>query len=120
MSGPWTVLFYANDQGREPVREWLEDLARQRPGEYGTVRHQIDLLEEFGVFLEEPHTRKLSGKLRELRAGPWRITYFADPRRRFVLLTSFRKTGRRTDPAEIRRALKLMKDWLRQVRDGER
>ena len=91
-----------------------------KPSEYGTVRHRIGMLEEFGVFLEEPYTRHLSGKLRELRAGPWRITYFADPRRRLVMLTTFRKTGRRTDPAEIRRALKLMKDWVRQMKDGGR
>jgi phage-related protein len=120
MNGPWTVLLYANDRGREPVREWLEELARRNPSEYGTVRHRIDLLEEFGVFLEEPYTRQLSGKLRELRAGPWRITYFADPRRRLVMLTSFRKTGRRTDPAEIRRALKRMKEWVRQMENRER
>jgi len=112
MNGPWTVLFYEDARGREPVREWLDDLATRRPGEYGAVRHAIDLLEEFGVLLEEPHTRRLSGKLRELRAGPWRVTYFADPQRRMVLLTSFRKTGRRTEPAEIRRALRLVDDWL--------
>lgn len=105
MSGPRTVLFYSDDRGREPVREWLDELARSRPGEHGAVRHGIDLLERFGVLLDEPYTRRLSGKLRELRAGPWRITYFADPRRRLVLLTSFRKTSRRTAPAEIRRGL---------------
>lgn len=55
MSGPWTVLFYAEDQGREPIREWLDDLARKRPGEHGAVRHGIDLLEQFGVLLEHPH-----------------------------------------------------------------
>jgi len=82
------------------------------------VRHAIDLLEHFGVLLEEPHTRRLSGRLRELRAGPWRVTYFVDPRRRMVLLTSFRKTGRRTEPAEIRRGLRLMEDWLGRTEDG--
>lgn len=43
MSGPWTVLFYEDPRGREPVREWLEDLARRAPKEYGTVRRHIDL-----------------------------------------------------------------------------
>jgi phage-related protein len=119
MNGPWTVLFYEDARGREPVRVWLDDLATRRPGEYGAVRHAIDLLEQFGVLLEEPHTRGLSGKLRELSAGPWRVTYFADPRRRMVLLTSFRKTGRRTEPAEIRRALRLVNDWLGRT-EGER
>ncbi len=60
---------HADGLGREPVREWPEDLERGAPGEYGTVRFRIDLLEQFGVLLEEPYTRQLSGKLRELRAG---------------------------------------------------
>jgi len=118
MSGPRTVLSYSDDRGRQPVRECLDELARSRSGEYGAMRHGIDLLERFGVLLEEPHTRRLSGKLRELRAGPWRITYFADPRRRLVLLTSFRKTSRRTDPSEIRRGLRLMEDRLGRMEGG--
>jgi hypothetical protein len=54
ISGPWTVVFYADGRGREPVREWLEELERRNPSEYGTVRFRIDLLEQFGVLLEEP------------------------------------------------------------------
>jgi phage-related protein len=56
--------------------------------------------------------RQLSGRLRELRAGSWRVTYFADPRRRFILLTSFRKRTRKTDREQIREADRLMQDWL--------
>lgn len=116
--GKWQVVFYKDSRGREPVRAWLEELEQRSPAEFGSVVHKIDLLGEFGVFLEEPHSRQLRGKLRELRAGPWRVTYFADPKRRFVLLTSFRKKGRRSDPQEIARARKPMKDW--NARGGER
>jgi phage-related protein len=108
----WTILFYRDAVGREPVREWLEELAENRPAEYGAIRHHLDLLEEFGVFLEEPYTRQLAGKLRELRPGPWRITYFCDPKRRFVLLTNFRKRQQKTEQKEIRRAQHAMRDWL--------
>ncbi len=66
------------------------------------------------------HKAQLSGKLRELRSGPWRITYFADPKRRSVLLTSFRKTGRRTDPREIERGRRLMRNWQRRSQGDER
>lgn len=113
MSGPWAVVFYHDSRGREPVRAWPDELAARSPSEYGAVRHHLDLLEDFGVYLEEPYTRQLSGKLRELRPGPWRITYFADPERRMVLLTSSRKRGRRTDRRDIDRAMRLMRDWLR-------
>lgn len=107
------MLFYTDARGREPVRQWLDDLEARNPSEFGTVRHAIDLPEEFGVLLSDPHSKQLEGKLRELRAGPWRVTYFADPERRLVLLTSFRKKGARTDPREIARAKRFMQDWIR-------
>jgi hypothetical protein len=50
----WVVLFYADARDREPVREWLDELERSDPRDFGTVRHTIDLLEEFGVQLSEP------------------------------------------------------------------
>lgn len=81
------------------------------------MRHHIDLLEEFGVLLAEPYSRQLEGRLRELRPGAWRVTYFADAERRLILLTSFRKRGRRTDPQELARARRAMRD---QMRRGER
>ncbi|RIK10835.1 MAG: addiction module toxin RelE [Acidobacteria bacterium] len=109
----WEVWFFSDANGREPVRLWLEELERAHPGDCGRVRHHIDLLEEFGPLLSEPHSRQLRGKLRELRPGKWRVTYFADPKRRMILLSSFRKTSRRTPPTEIARAEKPMRAWLR-------
>lgn len=112
IQGPWTVLFYEDLRGRQPVKEWLDELGSRSPADQGAVLHHIDLLAEFGVLLGEPYSRQLSGRLRELRAGSWRVTYFADPRRRFILLTSFRKRTRKTDRAQIREADRLMQDWL--------
>lgn len=69
------------------------------------------------MLLSEPYSRQLKGKLRELRPGSWRITYFADPTRRLILLTNFRKTTRTTPPKEIVKAEKLMKDWLKRMEE---
>lgn len=46
------------------VSQWLEGLTDE---EFGHVAFYIDLLADRGVLLGEPHTRQLSGKLRELR-----------------------------------------------------
>jgi len=116
----WVVMFYDDAQGRVPVREWLERLELSDPAASGRVRHYIDLLEQFGVLLEEPYTKQLEGKLRELRPGRWRVTYFADPRRRLILLTSFQKSSRKTDRKEIELARKRMLDWMDRVEKGER
>lgn len=51
-----------------------------RPEDFATAETYIDLLAEIGPLLDEPYTRQLSGKLRELRfrlsGRSWRITYF--------------------------------------------
>lgn len=71
------------------------------------MRVNVDRLADLGPSLEEPHTRQLDGKLRELRfylAGQQtRISYWIAPGRRIVLLTVFVKTQRQ-ERREIRRA----------------
>ena len=46
------------------VARWLEGLTDD---EFGRAQFYIDLLEDQGVHLDEPYTRQLRGKLRELR-----------------------------------------------------
>ncbi len=86
------------------VRDWYlalddEDQAR--------VAFHIDRLAQEGPLLDEPHTKQLDGKLRELRfylgGRATRVTYWIAPGRRIVLLTVFVKT-RRQERREIRRA----------------
>jgi hypothetical protein len=104
------------------VANWylaLDETARAR------VRFHIDRLAELGPLLDEPHTRQLEGKLRELRfflAGrPMRISYWIAPGRRIVLLTAFTKTQRR-ERHEVRRARAAMERCMVEghvARDGE-
>ena len=86
------------------VRDWYPALADD---DRARARFHIDRLGELGVALDEPHTRQLAGKLRELRfylnSRPTRITYWIAPGRRIILLTVFTKTQRR-ERAEIQRA----------------
>ncbi len=71
------------------------------------MRFHVDRLAELGPALDEPHTRQLDGKLRELRfyiAGrPTRVTYWIASGRRIILLTVFVKTQRQAR-REVRRA----------------
>ncbi len=78
------------------VRDWylmLDD------DQQGRVDFHIDRLEQEGHLLDEPHTKQLDGKLRELRfylrGRATRITYWIAPGRRIILLTVFEKTKRR-------------------------
>ena len=90
------------------VRDWFLALDET---DQARVRFHVDRLAELGPLLDEPHTRQLDGKLRELRfylAGrPTRISYWVAPGRRVVLLTVFVKT-RRQERQEVRRAKQAM------------
>jgi hypothetical protein len=91
------------------VEDWFDALPRRHKGR---VIDHVNLLEERGVLLGEPHTRQLRGKLRELRftldGEATRITYYIATSRRIILLTVFRKTARR-EATEIDRAEAAMR-----------
>ena len=97
------------------VREWLLGLTDE---EFGHVAFYVDLLQEQGVHLDEPYTRQLRGKLRELRfhlgRERRRISYYIASGKRIVLLTVFRKTKMR-EVQEVARAEAAM---LRCVAEG--
>jgi len=90
------------------VRDWYLGLNER---DRARVSFHIDRLAEYGPVLDEPHTRQLDGKLRELRfylaSRPTRVTYWIAPGRRIILLTVFVKTQRQ-EVREIRRASDAM------------
>lgn len=102
---PW-----GNVELEPEVAAWLQTLPDDQ---FGRAEFHVDLLANTGVGLGEPHTRRLQGKLRELRFflgpsnEPVRITYYVASGRRIVLLTVFRK-HRRHERAEIGRAVRAM------------
>jgi hypothetical protein len=101
------------------VGEWLLNLPDE---DFGQAAFYVDLLAERGVHLGEPYTRRLRGKLRELRfyigRERHRISYYVATGRRIILLTVFRKTRRR-EPNEIDRAERAMKRCITEGHTAE-
>ena len=103
------------------VVEWIQGLPDEQ---FGRVEFYIDLLEEKGVHLDEPYTRQLRGKLRELRfylapvGDAVRISYYVARGRRIILLTVFKKQRRR-ERNEIDRAERAMTRCIEQAHDVE-
>jgi hypothetical protein len=87
------------------VREWLDGLGDR---DFGRVDFLVGLLAEQAETLDEPYTKHLGGKVRELRfhllGRRTRVTYWLAPGRRVVLLTVFHKT-RANETREVRRAI---------------
>ena len=96
------------------TRDWFLALAE---GAQARARFHIDRLADVGPLLDEPLTRQLDGKLRELRfyldGRPVRVTYWIAAGRRIILLTVFAKTRRR-ERAEVERAKRAMERCIRE------
>ncbi|MEU6410664.1 type II toxin-antitoxin system RelE/ParE family toxin [Microbispora sp. NPDC046933] len=101
------------------VDEWFDSLSQD---DQETAVFYVDLLAERGVLLDEPYTRQLCGKLRELRfhlsRDAVRITYWIAPGRRIILLTVFRKQRMR-ETAEIERAVRAMRRCIAEAHTAD-
>ena len=90
------------------VRDWYVALESEQQAR---ARFHIDRLADLGPLLDEPHSKQLDGKLRELRfyldGRATRITYWIASGRRIVLLTIFVKTKQR-ERREVERAKRAM------------
>lgn len=108
---------YYMENSKSPVVEFLNQLNTK---EQAKILREIDLLQEFGLFLGPPHIKKLEGpynKLWELRikqsTNDFRIFYFSFDKGKFVLLHGIRKTSDSTPKAAIEISLRRMNTYLK-------
>lgn len=105
----WSVEFYQDARGNRPVADFLKE---QQPDTRAALLRTIDLLQRYGVNLGAPHTRPISDKLWELRAGAGRIFYVAHTGRRFILLHAYYKKAQKAPAREIETAKRRLADFL--------
>ena len=72
----------------------------------------IQILSEFGVDLPFPYSSQVRGRLRELRArygkNQYRVLYYGDANRVFILLHAFEKRSQKLPQREIRIAIERL------------
>lgn len=100
--GVWRVVFYRDEHGRSPVREFLESLdddAQQ------SIAWAIEQLLARNVRAREPLVKHLENKLWELRreskTNTYRVIYFFLTGRRIVLVHGFQKKTPKTPPQHL-------------------
>ena len=98
----------------EPVTDFLRSLEDKLQAK---ALRAVELLRTFGPQLPMPHSRKLSGyDIWELRAKQGnticRLFYFQHRNRIFVVMSGYVKKTDKTDPEQIRRALRLKSEYL--------
>jgi phage-related protein len=110
----WQVVFYMDEEGNEPVKDFI---LAQPDGAIAEILHVFKLLREFNLRLGMPYVRKIDKSgLRELRvkhsSDLYRVFYFAYIGRKFVLLHAFLKKGEKTPKGDKEMAIKRMNNYM--------
>jgi phage-related protein len=119
----YEVVFYKDKNGNEPVKEYLQDLARQGGKDsrikLNKIQDYIEALKAYGTTMGEPYMKHLGGEIWELRPIRDRILFTAWRGSKFLLLHHFVKKTRKTPKQEIEQAKRNLADFImRSGNDG--
>lgn len=110
----WDVNFYKTEDNKAPVEEFLEGLDDKMRAK---ALHELQILEQFGSYLREPHSKPIKDGLFELRikigSDISRIFYFFRVENKIILTNGFIKKTTKTPRREVGKALKYKGDYER-------
>ncbi len=121
VSDKWSVVFYVDEQGNEPIKEFLESLDLKTQARFDWSIEQLRIR---NITAKEPLVRHLQDKVWELREESStsidRLLYFFFTGRQIVFLHGFQKKTQKTPSREINLALKRMKDFVQRFEMNRR
>jgi len=116
----WEIEYYQSADGGFPVKDFIDSLDVKAKAK---VARTIDLLEEFGIDLGMPYAEHIEGKLWELRirlsSNRYRIIYFLDEGRAFVMLHGFVKRTEKISKVDLATARKRLSGYVSRRRQGK-
>lgn len=119
----YSIKFYKDKNGKEPVKEYIELLARKNDKDsrvnLNKIRDYIKILSEYGTRAGEPYIKHLSGDIWELRPLRSRILFFGYDGQQFILLSHFIKKTQNAPKREIEKAQRLMNDYKERGENNE-
>ena len=114
----WTIVFYVDEGGSEPVRAFIESLDTKTQTRFAWSLEQLRVR---NIHAREPLARHIEDRLWELReessGNIYRVFYIFYTGRRIVFLHGFQKKSRKTPRREIAIATARMQRFL--ARTGE-
>jgi len=112
-SKEYRIYYYIDPKGKKPVKDYINNISEKAQAK---VFAYLELLRERGGYLDEPYSRHIKGKVRELRVDfardHHRIFYFTFIGKKIILLHVFLKRTAKTPKKEINKAFDNYKDFL--------
>lgn len=109
----WKIEYYTNPNGQSPIKDFVDGLPLKAKAR---TMKMLDLLEEYGTQMGEPHVKHLSRELWELRVrareGIFRLLFTVRTDRIIILLHGFQKKTERLPKRELDLALRRMREML--------
>lgn len=119
----YNIFFYKDKKGNEPVKEYIISLKKKNSKDslikLQKIQDYLNILRENGTRAGMPFVRYLDGELWELRPLKDRILFFAYNGNDIILLSQFHKKTQKTPLREIKKANKLMKDYIERGNENE-
>ncbi len=117
----YEVKYYKNSKtGREPVKEYILNLDDKNQAK---IKKYIRFLQMSNGYIEEPYSKHIVGKIRELRVSfghnQHRIFYFGFIHKKIILLSAFLKKTDKTPLREIQKSLSHYCDTLNNPQNYE-
>ena len=114
----FSIVFYRDRRGREPVKEYLETLHSngEKNKDHRTklkkIYEYLGILSSLGTCSGMPYVKHIKENLWELRPSSDRVFFFCWDGHSFVLLHHFTKKSQKTPRKEIEQAERNMRDFL--------
>ena len=112
----YKLYFYKDSRGRQPIKEYLIELASKKDKDsrikLKKIHEYLEVLESNGTRAGVPYVKRLDDKIYELRPLADRILFAAWVGNRFILLHHFVKKTQKTPPREIEQARRNLKAFL--------
>ena len=108
----YQAFYFETPSGRRPVKEFLDDIDEKGLRKFS---FELQLLEDHGPQLLEPHAKRLGNGIYELRfsgrESAFRVLYFFDGQR-VIFTNAFKKQTQKTPRGEMELALQRRSIYL--------
>lgn len=119
----YNINFYRDEKGNELVKEYIISLKTKNTKDslikLQKIQDYLNVLRENETRAGMPYVRHLDGNIWELRPLKDRILFFGYDGNNIILLSHFRKMTQKTPSREIKKANKLMKDYIERSKNNE-